>query len=147
VRMLEQRGLTTSFVEDAVPEFVLYWRERGASCDRGAWQQRFFKHAIRQWERYRAAVSNPNSTPRPLDPNFWPSDDTVHELRVAGMGDEQLSAAVASYRRYWIERRECRHAWNAKFHEWALALIARTGDTRTVADKYFDRSWAEEPPV
>lgn len=143
IRMLEQRNVTRTFIEDAVPEFVLYWRERGRAYHAAEWPGKFMAHVRRQWERYRTALNNPNAIPRPIDPNFWPSPETERELTVAGMSREALAAHVAEFRRYWIERAEPRHAWNAKFHQWALQQFRPTA-AGNIADKLTDRSWAED---
>jgi hypothetical protein len=143
VRMLEQRGVTRSFVEDAIPEFILYWRERGRAYHAAEWPGKFLGHVKRQWERYQAALNNPNAIPRPIDPNFWPIPETERELALAGMSPEALAQHVAEFRRYWIERAEPRHAWNAKFHEWALQRC-RPAAEGNILDKLNDRSWAEE---
>ena len=40
--------------DDAVPEFVLYWRERGETIK--TLNSKFINHILRQWARYSSAL-------------------------------------------------------------------------------------------
>ena len=53
VGILEISGINGSFIEDAIPEFVLYWRERGMV--NGAWNTKFIEHIRRQWAKFSAS--------------------------------------------------------------------------------------------
>lgn len=131
-----------SFAEDSIPEFVLYWRGRPNTrpAHQGDWDQRFMRHAKRQWERLRATVPA-----EPISPDFWPTDATVQDLALAGITQERLLGYVAEFRRYWLERNEIRHAWNAKFHQWALEKHASTPQSdRSFEERVTDRSWADD---
>ena len=43
-------GINTNFIEDAIPEFVLYWKERGDKSN--TWDSKFVQHVKRQWNFY-----------------------------------------------------------------------------------------------
>src|SRR5690606_39032128 len=52
--LVKHAGISRAFVEDAIPEFVLYWQERG---DVGrTWNSKFIQHVKRQWLRYNSAL-------------------------------------------------------------------------------------------
>ena len=59
--ILEHAGISHSFIEDAIPEFVLYWRERGLVTS--TWNTKFIAHVRRQWAKFTLAVEN-DPTPR-----------------------------------------------------------------------------------
>ena len=48
--ILVRAGIERGFVIAAVPEFILYWRERGDVSN--TWDSRFVAHIRRQWARY-----------------------------------------------------------------------------------------------
>ena len=61
LEILGNVGISHSFIEDAIPEFVLYWRERGVV--HGAWNTKFIEHIRRQWAKYMASFGL-DDTPR-----------------------------------------------------------------------------------
>jgi hypothetical protein len=138
-------GISPEFIDNVVSEFILYWRERNRAFHAGAWDQKFLKHTVGQWERHRALINNPDRLAKPIPRDFWPSEETATTLMGLGMSQEVLIGLVSSYRRYWIERDEARHAWNSRFHEWAIRkygeLVSQPGGS--IEDRIRDRSWAD----
>ncbi len=59
--ILENAGVNSSFIEDSIPEFVLYWKERGLITS--TWNTKFIAHIRRQWAKFTLAVEN---DPHPL---------------------------------------------------------------------------------
>jgi hypothetical protein len=138
-------GLEHDFVDDAIPEFILYWRGRPeVAMDAGKWDTTFLKHVVGQWERFRAACNNPNSVPRPLARDFFPSDQTINDLAVAGMSRESMLASLDRFKRYHLEKQECSCAWEYRFHQWALDDHVRMiPQGMAIEQKLNDRSWAD----
>ena len=63
--LTQHSGVPESFVEDAVPEFILYWSEKGTRS--GTWNKFFCDHVKRQWARYQSAIkydTEPTRIPR-----------------------------------------------------------------------------------
>ena len=48
--LVKHANISYAFVEDAIPEFVLYWQERGEVGR--TWNSKFIQHVKRQWVRY-----------------------------------------------------------------------------------------------
>ena len=48
--LIGQGGINSNFVEDAIPEFILYWRDRGDVSS--TWDSKFIQHVRRQWQFY-----------------------------------------------------------------------------------------------
>lgn len=133
------------FAEDAVPEFVLWWlgNPRAKPAHQGTWDQRFMARVKSQFERYRTQIESPN-LPEVIPRDFWPSDETVRDLTLAGVGQDELVGYVAEFVRYWTERNEIRHAWNSKFHTHTLQRhLERRRQGGTIEDRMRDTSWAE----
>jgi hypothetical protein len=67
MEILVRAGITSDFIEDAIPEFVLYWQERGDAST--TWNSKFIAHIRRQWAKYNQTLVL-DYEPRPL-PADW----------------------------------------------------------------------------
>ena len=143
VDILEHAGISRSFIDDAVPEFILYWRERGTVTS--GWNSKFIAHVRRQWERYTNALEN-DTTPRPIPPDFTPSPACLEVLALANIDIDFALARVKEFILYWQDRREVHGSWNTRFwqhvkYQWSQQTRQTT--TQPILDKLTDRSWAE----
>jgi hypothetical protein len=163
VSILHNAGISEAFIDDAVPEFVLYWRERGGQ--NGAWNTRFIEHIRRQWARYQVSVVN-DGVPRPIAEDWQPSPDVFEVLRLAEIDEAFARGKVAEFVLYWRDTGQAQSSWNTRFlqfvkYSWARRPEAiKTGLTDRYAKDQFaaerggqgleaafkrftDRSWAE----
>ncbi|MDP3515628.1 MAG: DnaT-like ssDNA-binding domain-containing protein [Pseudohongiella sp.] len=161
--ILKNAGINEAFIDDAVPEFVLYWRERGGQ--NGAWNTRFIEHIRRQWARYQVSVVN-DGVPRPIAEDWQPSPDVFEVLRLAEIDETFARSKVAEFVLYWRDTGQAQSSWNTRFlqfvkYSWARRPEAiKTGLTDSHAKDQFaterggqgieaafkrftDRSWAE----
>jgi hypothetical protein len=53
MEILLRAGVARDFIDDSIPEFVLYWRERGSTPE--TLNTRFVQHIRRQWARYQSS--------------------------------------------------------------------------------------------
>jgi len=161
--ILHNSGISEAFIDDAVPEFVLYWRERGGQ--NGAWNTRFIEHIRRQWARYQVSVVH-DGVPRPIADDWQPSPDVFEVLRLAEIDETFARGKVAEFVLYWRDTGQAQSSWNTRFlqfvkYSWARRPEAiKTGLTDRYAKDQFaaerggqgleaafkrftDRSWAE----
>jgi len=141
--ILELSGISLSFIEDAIPEFVLYWRSQGGTSS--VWDSKFLAHVKRQWERYTHALEN-DTTQRPIPPDFQPSAACWEILAMAQIDAAFAESLLPEFILYWRDRNEIHASWNTKFLQhvkfrWAQQL--QSAQQGTVLDKMSDRSWAE----
>lgn len=141
VSILEHAGVSLSFIEDAVPEFVLYWRERGVA--NSEWNSKFIAHVRRQWVKYTHALEH-DTTPRPLPPDFQPDPGCLDVLAMANIDVDFALAQLPEFVLYWQDRKEAHSSWNTKFlqhvkYKWAQHM--QPG--KPLLDKLTDRSWAD----
>lgn len=144
VDILEHAGISRSFIEDAIPEFILYWRERGTVTS--GWSSKFIAHVRRQWERYANALEN-DTTPRPIPPDFTPSPACLEVLALANIDIDFALARVKEFILYWQDRREVHGSWNTRFwqhvkYQWAQHT-RQSASQQPIVDKLTDRTWAE----
>ncbi len=142
-------GINQGFIEDAIPEFVLYWREQGASSDN--WNRRFRDHVNRQWARYNAALEH-DTTPRRIAAGWQPSRDVYDVLKLANIDLQFAQQIVPEFVIYWRDSNQVHSSWNTRFlqyvkRRWAQRSIANPQNSTTrdlsLEALVTDRSWAD----
>jgi len=48
--ILDDKGVDPTFIQSALPEFILYWNDRNPFA--GHWHSKFVKHVLRAWARH-----------------------------------------------------------------------------------------------
>lgn len=157
--LTRQAGINANFVEDAIPEFILYWQERGER--RSTWNSDFVRHVKRQWARYTAALEN-DTEPRPIPADWQPSRDLFEVLRLANIPSDFARQQVPEFLLFWRDNGQAHSSWNTKFlqhvkRQWARHRARNEGNDherqqasggsvstrhRSLVDDLTDRSWA-----
>lgn len=119
--ILRRTGINREFIEDAIPEFVLYWRERGEA--HSTWNSKFIAHIRRQWAKYTAALEL-DYEPRQIKPNWQPSEDVYDILRLANIDIAFARQLVPEFVLFWRDTKQIQRSWNTKFlqhakYQWA----------------------------
>jgi len=162
VGILEMSGINSSFIEDAIPEFVLYWRERGMV--NGAWNTKFIEHIRRQWAKFSASFGY-DDTPKVIPADWRPSNDCFEILQLAEIDEEYAKGKIPEFVMYWKDSQQVKSSWNTAFlqyikQDWARQLKqiesadigyaenqSLAGSSRQRVTERFqriaDRSWAE----
>lgn len=156
LEILERTGITRAFIDDAVPEFVLYWREQNPQ--EKALNSKFIQHIRRQWTRYTSALSHDTEAHR-IAGDWQPSEDVFDILRMSHIDADFAASLVAEFVMYWQESNKLYKSWNTKFlqhvkYHWARRneltphggqqenhSTGRTRD-RSLEEDLTDRSWA-----
>jgi hypothetical protein len=156
-QLLEQRAIPREFAEDQLPEFILYWQERGQKNH--SWGSKFLKHVIHEWRSHEIKQAR-SSAEKPLTAmsNEWrPSKKASDYLLKAGITKAFIDECTVSFVMYWVERGELHNTWNSKFVQHcqfrdqqaqAAANIHSNGQRmRPLQEELVDRSWAIQPTV
>lgn len=153
-----QAGIHINFIEDAIPEFVLYWSERGDV--RATWNSDFVRHVKTQWARFTATLEH-DSEPRVIPKDWQPSEDLFEVLQLANIPRDFASRQLPEFILFWRDNGQAHNSWNTKFlqhikRQWArhgavgdirhertqrVAESVRTRD-RSLVEDLTDRSWA-----
>ncbi len=153
-----QAGINRNFIEDAIPEFILYWRERGDH--RSTWNTDFVRHVKTQWARYTATLEH-DSEPKAITRDWRPSEDLFEVLQLANIPRPFAEQQVPEFVLYWRDSGQIHNSWNTRFlqhvkRQWARrgaegemshekrqgsAETVRTRD-RSLVEDLTDRSWA-----
>jgi hypothetical protein len=162
LEILTKSGISKAFIEDCVPEFVLYWQERGEALK--TWNSKFIQHIRNQWERYTNATQY-DSEPRRIEGNWQPSSDVYDVLTFANIDIDFARQLVPEFVMYWRESNRVQTSWNSKFlqhvkYRWAqrhqMPSAMSTGQQHEkyrptgqrgeqksdIIERLVDRSWA-----
>lgn len=167
IEILVRINIPREFIEDAVPEFVLYWKERG---DPGKiWNSKFISHVKLQWARFTTTLEH-NNQPSRIPPNWQPSVDVYDVLKLANIDLGFSENLVKEFVIFWQDSNEMFRSWNTKFlqhvkYHWAKRHNLETGQLTNPIGNYHaqrqnasgsgqqqasstferltDRSWAE----
>jgi hypothetical protein len=156
LEILERSGVTRAFIDDAVPEFVLYWREHNPR--EKALNSKFIQHIRRQWTRYTSALSH-DTEPCRIPDNWQPSEDVFDILKMSHIDADFAEGLLPEFVMYWKDSNKLYKSWNTKYlqhvkYHWAKRNeltthgekqgsnpTGRTRD-RSLEDDLTDRSWA-----
>lgn len=144
-------GINQSFIEDSIPEFVLFWREQGSSCDN--WNRRFRDHVNRQWAKFTSTMQH-DPTPKLIGDNWKPSRDVFDVLRLANIDLQFAQLLIPEFVIYWRDSNQVHSSWNTKFLQYVKRRWAQRGNdvapsqgssTRDISLEALvtDRSWAD----
>ena len=147
MEILQRAGVSKDFIDDAIPEFVLYWRERGDSTS--TWNSKFVQHIRLQWARYTQAVKNDREL-QLIPANWQPSAEVFEILAMANIDASFARQLVPEFVLYWKESRQMQQSWNSKFlqhvkYHWAKRhqLSAKGKDHLGFIERHTDKSWAD----
>jgi len=160
MEIMERGGISRDFIEQAVPEFILYWRERGAAPKE--LNSKFIQHIRIQWARYSSSLEHSTEPKRIVD-HWQPSDDVYDILRMSHIDLDFARSLLPEFIVYWKDSNQTHTSWNSKFlqhakYHWAKRhqlqqtenshggqqgshSTGRTRD-RSLEDDLNDTSWA-----
>lgn len=148
VSILEHAGISRSFIEDAVPEFILFWQEKGLITS--TWNTKFIQHIRYQWEKFKLALEH-DPTPRLIPHDYEPSPACFEVLAMANIDEAFAREQIREFILYWRDRKEAQASWNTKFlqhvkYKWAThqqSNLPTSEQLHNTIERFTDRSWAE----
>jgi hypothetical protein len=161
LEIMQRGGIDPEFIEQAIPEFILYWRERGAAPKE--LNSRFIQHIRIQWARYTSSLEH-STEPRRITDRWQPSGDVYDILRMSHIDTDFARSLLPEFLVYWKDSNQAHTSWNSKFlqhvkYHWAKRHqieqagqhhagqqgphpTGRTRD-RSLQEDLTDTSWAE----
>ena len=159
IEILANSGVSLGFLEDSIPEFILYWRERGAK--QGTWNTNFIKHIRVQWAKFSASIGL-DDTPKLIPDSWQPSADCWEIIQLAEIDEEFVRRKIPEFVMFWKDSQQVKPSWNTTFlqfvkMDWARQLKVQelddakdqiiAGSTREKIEdrlkQLADRSWAD----
>ena len=149
--LVNRAGIHREFVDDAIPEFILYWQERGEKS--GTWNTKFIQHVRLQWGKYRSTLGHALE-PKPIADNWQPAMEVYEVLAMANINADFARKLVPEFVLYWRDNGQAQSSWNSRFlqyvkRQWAHhhAMTPAGANSRSTRDisleeQVNDRSWA-----
>lgn len=120
--ILQRAGIKLQFIQDSVPEFVLYWQERGDAFK--TWNTKFIQHVRQQWARYSSSLEH-SLLPTRISDDWQPDNDCYDILAMAHIDLEYAKRLVAEFVLYWRDSNQLQTSWNSKFLQYVKQQWAR----------------------
>jgi len=163
LEIMARSGIARDFIEQAIPEFILYWRERGAAPKE--LNSKFIQHIRIQWARYSSGLEH-STEPQRITDQWQPSEDVLDILRMSHIDIEFARSLLPEFIVYWKDSNQAHTSWNSKFlqhvkYHWAKRhQLQQTGQAdqshggqqgthstgrtrdRSLEDDLTDTSWA-----
>jgi len=138
VGLLTDRGINREIIDAAVPEFVLYWSERGTSCE--SWGTKFVN-----WATSKSNSPAESSGPSPMASDWAPASDIFEILQVEEIDKVFTESLIPEFKLYWRDSGMLKSSWSITFLQHARLKWADRGlltkDTLFSADA-FSTEWA-----
>ncbi len=112
MEILARSDIARDFIEDAIPEFILYWRERGGNPKE--LNSKFIQHIRIQWTRYTSSLEH-STEPRRISAQWQPSEDVYDILRLSHIDTEFARSLLPEFIVYWRDSNQAHTSWNSKF--------------------------------
>ncbi|MEZ5503123.1 MAG: DnaT-like ssDNA-binding domain-containing protein [Halioglobus sp.] len=159
--ILERGEIDGDFIEQAIPEFILYWRERGTSPKE--LNSKFIQHIRIQWAKFTSSLEH-STEPKRITEQWQPAEDVFDILRLSHIDTAFARSLLPEFIVYWRDSNQAHTSWNSKFlqhvkYHWAKrhqieqaglshAGQQGTGSTGRTRDRSLqqdltDTSWAE----
>jgi hypothetical protein len=161
LEILARTDIDSDFIEQAIPEFVLYWRERGSNPKE--LNSKFIQHLRIQWAKYTSSLEH-STEPKRISEHWQPAEDVFDILRLCHIDTEFARSLLPEFIVYWRDSNQAHTSWNSKFlqhvkHHWAkrhqfehaghshagqqgTGTTGRTRD-RSLQQDLTDTSWAD----
>jgi hypothetical protein len=159
--ILERNEVDQDFLEQAIPEFILYWRERGTNPK--DLNSKFIQHIRIQWAKYTSAMEH-STEPKRITEQWYPPEDVMDILNMSHIDADFARSMIPEFIIYWRDSNQAHTSWNTKFiqhvkYNWAKRhKMDQTGQSnagqqgsnptgrtrdRSLQDDLSDTSWAQ----
>ncbi len=112
LEIMQRNNIPADFIEEAIPEFILYWRERGAAPKE--LNSKFIQHIRIQWARYSTSLDH-NTEPTRITKNWQPAEDVYDILELSHIDIAFARALLPEFIVYWRDSNQVQTSWNSKF--------------------------------
>lgn len=131
MEIMLRSGIARDFIEQGVPEFILYWRERGAAPKE--LNTKFIQHIRIQWARYTSSLEH-STEPKRIADNWQPGPDVYDILRMSHIELDFARSLLPEFIVYWRDSNQAHTSWNSKFlqhvkYHWAKRHQMQQTDT------------------
>ncbi len=151
ITILLRAGISQTFINAQLPEFKLYWREKGAASQN--WNSLFLQHVKKQAAN---TATGRDGIPRPIKQGWQPSPEAYEVLAMAQIPQDFAAQEITKFVMFWRDSGEAKKSWNTQFINWVKRSFnsrnqhetnghANETDTRqrSIVKSLTDTSWAD----
>ena len=146
LEILERMGINRNFIDDAIPEFILYWRERNEA--KNTWNSKFVYHVKLQWAKFTHTLKH-DTDPKPMTEYWKPDNEVFDVLEIANIDLKFAREMIPEFILFWRDKNELHHSWNTKFlqhvkYRWSRRNTEKIDSKGDAFERLSDRSWASD---
>ncbi len=112
LEILARGDMARDFIEQAIPEFILYWRERGTNPKE--LNSKFIQHLRIQWAKYTSSLEH-STEPKRITERWQPAEDVFDILRLCHIDVDFARSLLPEFIVYWRDSNQAHTSWNSKF--------------------------------
>ena len=112
LEILIRSGMEESFINNLIPEFVIYWSERPDVLI--SYNSKFIEHARLKWAQHNAEVETKRA-PTTITSDWNPSDDCLDIVKMTGIDKAFVDQYLPEFILYWKEDGRAFTSWDIKF--------------------------------
>ena len=147
LEILSKAGIEEGFTKNEVPEFILYWSEKGEVSD--TWNSKFIAKVRRQWAKTQHLIDNLEA-PKPITEDWKPSQDFYEVLALTEIHKNFADSVLAEFILYWKESGQAHNSWNSKFiqhvkFQWQRQKGFNSPEVSRDIEKRVESSWDTKP--
>ena len=114
IEILTKAGISKEFIKNEIPEFILYWNEKGDVSD--TWNSKFIGQVRRQWAKTQHLIDN-SELPEPISSDWKPNQDFYEVLALTEIDKTFADSVLNEFILYWKETGQAHNSWNSKFFQ------------------------------
>ena len=114
IEILIKAGISKEFIKNEIPEFILYWSEKGDVSD--TWNSKFIGQVRRQWAKTQHLIDN-SELPEPISSDWKPNQDFYEVLALTEIDKTFADSVLNEFILYWKETGQAHNSWNSKFFQ------------------------------
>ena len=143
IEILTKAGINKEFIKNEIPEFILYWSEKGDVSD--TWNSKFIGQVRRQWAKTQHLIDN-SELPEPISPDWKPNQDFYEVLALTEIDKTFADSVLNEFILYWKETGQAHNSWNSKFfqhvkYQWQRQQGFNQSQPLNDVDRRIQSSW------
>ena len=147
IEILTKAGISKEFIKNEIPEFILYWSEKGDVSD--TWNSKFIGQVRRQWAKTQHLIDN-SELPEPISPDWKPNQDFYEVLALTEIDKTFADSVLNEFILYWKETGQAHNSWNSKLfqhvkYQWQRQQGFNQSQPLNDVDQRIQSSWDLKP--
>ena len=140
VSILKSAEVSEEFISNSIPEFILFWREKGFKSD--SWNTLFINHVRKEWAKFTNKINDKNK-PKKMIASWEPDPSCYDVLKLAKISKKFAMEQLAEFRIFWIDSHEIMTSWNSKFIQHVkYKCYKKNTQASGIISRLNDKEWA-----